>query len=538
MADCIKCGSYTKFNGGVCYSCYWKKVAIDKNDESIKLNECQENAVKNLAPLFNEKSNYKVGIIQGSAGTGKTFLVAHVIHKLEEEGWKVLVLAPTGRASQVLADKMKGYNISSVPQTIHSYIYKIKPIDYSVNQLTIFGSTQINSEPSKTIFIIDEGSMIGDVKKEGQEGEFRLGSGSLLHDLVQCSNIAERNDIRLLFVGDPCQLPPIGKESHETPALDVKALEKILREKSIKTKLIKIELDEIMRQDKGTLLDFVTKVRDCVIKGEGLPKKGMGDVQPLKECDLLSKYIKATENGNQPHGAVILAHTNKAVNNYNKKVRQALCRNEEDISVDEILLVKRNVNFKDYGELGISNDFPSLKNGTFIQVVRPVIALKDKVVKLKGGVECRLKFYKARINVIGTKQEHETLILGNGLIDERIEHTDKQRNSNNEVAILIDFQKRMKKKHGWGPQKPGDQHYDDYAEAARNDKYMNALRVKYGYAVTVHNSQGGEWPIVFVDPASNRARDWQNSDKSDNSFSKWIYTASTRATRKLYFIDL
>ena len=101
-----------------------------------------------------------------------------------------------------------------------------------------------------------------------------------------------------------------------------------------------------------------------------------------------------------------------------------------------------------------------------------------------------------------------------------------------ESAVLV--AQRMRKERGWSPAKPGDLHYEDYSCAAKSDTYLNALRVAYGYSVTVHNAQGGEWPVVFVDPASNKARDWQHDTQM--SFARWVYTASTRAKDALWFI--
>jgi hypothetical protein len=107
---------------------------------------------------------------------------------------------------------------------------------------------------------------------------------------------------------------------------------------------------------------------------------------------------------------------------------------------------------------------------------------------------------------------------------------------NVETAILIDFQRRMKAKFGWTAPGPKAPYYEEYDKEARADKFMNALRVNYGYAVTVHNSQGGEWPVVIVDPASNFKRNLQHFEDKRVSFARWVYTASTRASKKLYFL--
>ncbi|PCJ81241.1 MAG: hypothetical protein COA49_05890 [Bacteroidetes bacterium] len=505
----------------------------------LKLSDCQSKALVVLAPLFEEESKSRVGILTGSAGTGKTYLTAYLINELESEGWNVKVLAPTGRAAQVLADKMKPFGLESIPQTIHSCIYKIEPLDYSSSQLSIFGTVSSHSDSEKTIFIIDEGSMVGDEKKEQTTSGFNFGSGSLLHDIFEFADLGNRDDSRVLIVGDPCQLPPVSKSESTSPALSLDKIKSSLPELIKDSEVLCAELDFVHRQGKGTLLDFVNTVRSAINSGEELPKKAVEDVRNLRECDLVGTFLMATDRGDRPEGAVILAHTNKAVFRYNQIIRQALDRGHDVINEGEILLVKRNVRFRDHGELNISNESSALKNGTFIQVTKLPTPLKDKVVQLKGGETITLKFHSTCIRMLGEKKEFYVTVLSNALFNQGQTTSSDSRNKNYqniETAILIDFQRRMKAKFGWNPPKPNASYYEEYDKEARTDKYMNALRVNYGYAVTVHNSQGGEWPVVIVDPASNYQRDLQHFEDKRVSFARWIYTASTRASKKLYFL--
>jgi len=505
-----------------------------------KLTSCQTNALKTLAPLFEEESNARIGILTGSAGTGKTFMAAFLINKLEDEGWNVVVLTPTGRAAQVMADKMKPYGLESLPQTMHSYMYKINPIDYSASQLSIFGDIKTQTEEEKTIFIIDEGSMVGNEKKEQQSTGLNFGSGSLLHDFIECADLAFRDDSRVLIVGDPCQLPPISKNSNLTPALSVDSIRDSIPKSLQKTEILRADLKTILRQEEGTLLDFVTRVRDAITSGDSLPKKALEDVTSLRESNIVETYHKATSSSTKPEGAIILAHTNLKVSMYNKLIRKSLGRENDILTKNEILLVKRNVSFRDYGELDISNNFSSLKNGTFIQVTNTPYALKDRVVRLKGDEVVTLKFCKASIKFLNSEKEHHVTILANSLIDGNLTATAEERKNKAlkiEIALMVDFHQRMLSQNGWKPQKPSDPYYEEYSKTAMSDKFLNALRVRYGYAVTVHNSQGGEWPVVIVDAASNFARDLQHIESMRASFARWVYTASTRASEKLYFIN-
>ena len=68
-------------------------------------------------------------------------------------------------------------------------------------------------------------------------------------------------------------------------------------------------------------------------------------------------------------------------------------------------------------------------------------------------------------------------------------------------------------------------------ETLQNDEYLNALQVKFAYALTCHKSQGGQWKSVFVDAGMTQ------SGKIDAEFVRWLYTAITRAEKELYLVN-
>jgi exodeoxyribonuclease-5 len=82
--------------------------------------------------------------------------------------------------------------------------------------------------------------------------------------------------------------------------------------------------------------------------------------------------------------------------------------------------------------------------------------------------------------------------------------------------------------------------WEDYAEISakrkrmeklREDPYYNAMQVKYGYAVTCHKAQGGQWRTVFLDQG------YTPPEGVNNDYFRWLYTAFTRATEKLYLVN-
>ncbi|MCQ2178303.1 MAG: ATP-binding domain-containing protein, partial [Bacteroidales bacterium] len=67
-------------------------------------------------------------------------------------------------------------------------------------------------------------------------------------------------------------------------------------------------------------------------------------------------------------------------------------------------------------------------------------------------------------------------------------------------------------------------------EAVREDRYFNALQLKYANAITAHKSQGGQWRCVFIDCPF-----WQAEQTLDDL--KWLYTALTRSVEKVYLVN-
>lgn len=504
-----------------------------------ELTSDQEIAKSTLAPLFNEEGEARVGILKGFAGTGKTFLVAHIISGLLEQGWGVQVLAPTGRASEVLGREIeKHLPESDAPvrieaKTIHSFIYKVKPMDFNVDQLSLFADVKTqdwNGRP--TLWIVDESSMVGDqeYRDEEEDKDMRFGSGSLLKDLLDSAELDEANPLRILFVGDQGQLSPIRTLGNESPALDAESLRAWLPVELRRAPLPVVELTEIKRQEEGSLLNFVTDVRLAMQQGDTLPKDARDKVQPLSESELVSKYLRLTDNGEKPSNAVILSHTNSRVKEFNRRIRKALDRDHRLLHLNDVLLVKRNQRWHDYGELEIGFDGVALRNGSFVQIISVPLEERKAEIKLTSqAIPVELEFWTARIRLFHGESpvELDVKILASRL-------RDSVQNQWLEQALLVDVQRRIKNRFGLTPRSPGDEGYEEYQKKIENDPYFNALRVAYGYAVTVHNSQGGEWPAVIVDPASNRAREWQNHPEHRQSYARWVYTAVTRAQEEVW----
>lgn len=183
---------------------------------SMTLTEEQNHALEAIRAFMLDETR-DAFILRGSAGTGKTTLIARLVDALEEMNKTYALLAPTGRAARILGSKIKGRTPAT---TIHACIYLLDKF------IVVEEASSANDPGIRMIFpcrkdesllsllIVDESSMVGD--KEIQGDVIRFGSGRLLHDLIQYarSNRPGHNEaplIKLLFVGDPAQLPPLAK---------------------------------------------------------------------------------------------------------------------------------------------------------------------------------------------------------------------------------------------------------------------------------------------------------------------------------------
>ena len=191
--------------------------------------------------IFSKEKNIAF-LLTGYAGTGKTTLIGSLVKQLKFADHKAVLMAPTGRAAKV----MSTYSRFSA-RTIHKQIYYPKPESGGKMQFQL----KVNKY-RKTIFIIDEASMIGDDRQNAKLFE----NGSLLHDVVQY--VSSGDQCKLIFVGDPAQLPPV--HLNISPALDEEELKQFHFDK-----IFSVKLDSVVRQAKGSgILNNATLLRSQI----------------------------------------------------------------------------------------------------------------------------------------------------------------------------------------------------------------------------------------------------------------------------------
>ncbi|CAK0755758.1 exodeoxyribonuclease V [Gammaproteobacteria bacterium] len=454
-------------------------------------------------------------LLKGYAGTGKTFMMKGVTDCLASNNRTFRIAAPTGRAAKVISQKTK-----HKAYTIHKSIYSSKDLkefkvkdDDGTETYKFYYDLKNNEDPANTVYIIDESSIISNVYSEGEF--FRFGSGYLLNDLISYINF-DNNDHnkKIIFIGDNAQLPPVNMNF--SPALDGKYLKDNC---SIESK--EFELTEVVRQkaDSG-ILHNATKIRESLkanLFNQLDIETNFKDINKTKHEELLSKYLQACNNSIDDE-TIIVAHSNSSVKEYNDFVRNHFFPNQQFLTVgDKVILVSNNYNHQKM-EL-LNGDFGFVKQVSPVNESRVIkLKRKNRVGKLVE-IDVRLTF--RNVMIAFTDEEQNKQDIECKIIENLLYSHNRDLSSDELKAIYIDFKIRN------STLKAGTKEFKD---ALRADPYFNALRIKFGYAVTCHKAQGGEWKNTFLNCKTTMG--YFNS-----SYFRWLYTGITRAKENLFSID-
>ena len=452
---------------------------------------CQDKLLRSVADFVSDEDG-DILVVNGYAGTGKTTAVSAVIAVLKEYQMKSVLLAPTGRAAKVLSSYA-----GQPAYTIHKHIYRQKSVGGD-------GFGQFTLAPNKdkeTLFVVDEVSLIG-IDPGQQQSTSAFGSGNLLDDLV--SFVRSGVDCKLILIGDGAQLPPIGLDA--SPALSRDYM-------SMMGGVSFAELTTVVRQQKESgILHNATLVRQMIaeldegigvmeLEDLGLETAGFDDVERITGGELIEKISDAYGKYDEDE-TVILCRSNKRAIKYNLGVRSTVQFKEERLVRGDKLMIVKNC----YQFLDDLKDIDYIANGDIAKLV--------KISKFEQRYG--LNFAEARISFPDyDDQEIVAKVILDTLESESASLTYEQSNMlyqgvNEDYAHITTKKKRY--------------------EAVREDKYYNALQLKYANAITCHKSQGGQWRCVFIDNAF-----WQEQLTTDDL--KWLYTALTRATEKVYLVN-
>ncbi len=480
--------------------------------KDYSLTNGQQELLKNLNEFLESKTS--CFLLKGYAGTGKTFMMKGLTEFLKYTNRPFVLAAPTGRAAKVISQRTK-----SKAYTIHKTIYSNKDIKEFKTENTDGTETfkfeyslRNNEDRANTVYIVDEASMLSDMYSEGEF--FRFGSGFLLKDLLKYINF-DNNDHKkkVIFIGDNAQLPPVNMNF--SPALN----EQYLREKC-QVSVSSYELTEVVRQQKDSgILHNATKIRASLksnVFNQIDVETHFADTKPVQYQDILKTYLQAC--GNQiDDETIIIAYSNSSVKEYNDFVRSHFFPNQSTITKgDKIILVSNNYNYQ-----------IELLNGDFgiIQEVSPINDKRNITLKRKNKagnvVEIKVPLHFRNVTIQFKDTDEKPYNIECKIIENILYSKERDLSSDELKALYLDFKIRNPSL------KAGTKELKD---ALRTDKYFNALRIKFGYAVTCHKSQGGEWKRAFVN--CKTAMGYFNA-----SYFRWLYTALTRAKEVLYTLE-
>ncbi len=453
-------------------------------------------------------------VLNGYAGTGKTFLIGGLVRYLQSGNRKPEMMAPTGRAAHVIRER---HQVDA--STIHRHIYALntlkefRELDESGDiTYKFYFDLKNNDMEHDTVFIVDEASMISDMYSEAEFMHF--GSGRLLSDLLQYINF-DANDYRkkLILVGDDAQLPPYGMSSTKSPpALD----ESYLREKRRIRTTSSTLIDVVRQADSSIIVKNATRMRELLRMGRFPSFDFVADEDQVREVspDALVETFVSERISSLTPGMVIIAYTNPLTRTYNEAVRSRLFPGIPSLTKGDQIIVVRN-NYR--------HERP-LMNGQMGQVIEVDGETEVKTVHLnigtdkeKGGRQNVTVLLKFRIATLRFSDDREGYFeIPCKISEDCLLNAERDLPSEYSKALYVDFRNRHPHLK---PSQP------EFKEVLKADPYFNAVMLKFGYAITCHKAQGGEWPTVFVD--------FSGRDKLDAESLRWSYTALTRAKQRV-----
>lgn len=444
----------------------------------------QGEALNRLANFVLEGKKDDVFLLKGFAGTGKTTLVATLVSSLWKVKMSSVLMAPTGRAAKV----MSVYS-GNKAFTIHKKIYFPKKQSGGGIQFVLAPNKHRN-----TVFIVDEASMIPDTPADSKLFE----NGSLLDDLM--FYVHSGHNCKLILIGDTAQLPPVKLEL--SPALDENRLS-LNYDKEVEC----LELDEVMRQsDDSGILYNATNLRQQLqsefFEDFKFELHHYKDIVRLIDGNEIQEAIDSSYSDNGKEQTAIIVRSNKRANLYNQNIRERILFLDNEISVGDYMMVLKN----NYFWLKPNSEAGFIANGDIIEVLE-LFAIKE----LYG-----FKFAEVKVKMVDypNQKPFETVLLLDTITAETPSLSYEDGNKLYQEVMKDYAHEKSKYKKFLG---------------VKNNRFFNALQVKFSYAITCHKSQGGQWDTVFVEQP-------YLPNGVDKDYLRWLYTAVTRAERQLYLI--
>ena len=435
--------------------------------------------VNALAAFTENRGPRDVFVLNGFAGTGKTSIIGAYVKALHEDNRNVIILAPTGRAAKV-ASRFAGFPAA----TIHKRIFRP---DSNAPGSRYFQTPNLDKN---TIFIADEASLITDNPYSGE---------SLLQNLVR--HVYSGDHCNLILVGDTAQLPPVGQS--DSPAMNEERL------RSIGLNPYVFTLDTPVRQKKESgILNLAHQIRksgekQAIVGKSEVPVLNISGFEDVSIVDSSNLIDELTDSWNHVgiEETLIITRSNKRANNFNQAIRTQIMFAEAPLEQGDRLVISKNDYF-----WSKKNKLPQfLANGETV-----IVDYVGKTEKMYGRY-----FTDAELIVPADASRFSAKIHLRSLVADgpAIPEQEMRRLYN---RILADTE---------------GESLSARIKVAFSDPWYNSLQAKYGYCVTCHKAQGGQWKHVYIDLGGI------DTENLTEDFYRWFYTAITRATEKIYLVN-
>lgn len=449
----------------------------------------QISAINSLSEfLIDQNQIMPIFILKGYAGTGKTTLINALVKTLSNFNVSTVLLAPTGRSAKVITTYTNERAF-----TIHKKIYRLSQSSSG----SIAVKLQHNKH-KKTLFIVDEASMIGDNSHSDSNQLFA--NQGLLIDLTEY--VFESSQCKLLLIGDTAQLPPVHLDI--SPALDSDYISK-----NISSDLLVVELKEVVRQSKESgILHNASRLRNVIESRNQdahfvFELENYDDMVKLNGNDL-EDQLNSSYSRHGIEDTIVICRSNKRANQYNKEIRARILYYESKIAVNDLLMVVKN----NYFWLDETSKAGFIANGDTLRVNRI-----KRYHEIYG-----FHFAEITVELVDyIEQEAIDVYVLLDTLDLETPSLSFEQNKRLFEQVMLDYADLSSKRK--------------QVEAVKKNPFFNALQIKYAYAVTCHKAQGGQWKQVFIDQG------YITQEMINTEYYRWLYTALTRATEKVYLLN-
>lgn len=430
--------------------------------------------VNALASFALTRQPYDTFLLNGYAGTGKTSIMGAFVKTLLEFNQNVVVLAPTGRAAKV-ASGFAGFPA----QTIHKRIFRA---DSNSPEARYFPVPNLDKN---TLFIVDEASLITDNPYSGK---------SLLMQLLR--HVHSAPGCNIIFVGDTAQLPPVGQS--DSPAMNPERLRALGLNPRV------FLLDQPVRQSlESGILSLATQIRNTPQEFRHklplLNVKGYDDVSFVSPSEM-EDFISSSWATVGIEETLIVTRSNYRANNINAAVRRFVMAADSPLQRGDRIVISKN----DY--------YWSKKNNIPQFIANGEIAVVDWVGKYEK--QYGRFFADVELTLVSDNSKISSKIMLRSLVCEGPSIPSQEMNRFYNL-VLADS---------------GADSLSGKIKDTLESPFYNALQAKYGYCVTCHKAQGGQWKHVYIDMTGIK------EENVNDDFYRWLYTALTRATGRVFLI--